>query len=86
MYKSMVQPLVVYVHLVLRCTYTKREEPPMNTTKTPTTYSRTLPGDMIDGDVVIAKSRDNGQVALQFASTLTYGPWQPANTPVSVWR
>jgi hypothetical protein len=86
MYKSMVQPLVVYVHLVLRCTYTKREEPPMNTTKTPTTYNKVLPGDEIDHDVVIAKRRCDGQVALQFANTLSYGPWQPANTPVSVWR
>lgn len=58
----------------------------MNTTKTPTTYNKVLPGDMIDGDVVIAKTRHEGQVALEFASTLQWGPWQPANTPVSVWR
>jgi hypothetical protein len=58
----------------------------MNETKTPTTYNKVLPGDEIDHDVVIAKRRHEGQVALQFASSLSYGPWQPANTPVSVWR
>lgn len=58
----------------------------MNTTKIATTYNKVLPGDKIDGDVVIAKQRSNGQVALCFASTVTYGPWQAANTPVSVWR
>lgn len=62
----------------------------MNETKTPTTYNKVLPGDQIDGDVVIAKrrSRSCGErwVTLRFASTLGFGPWQPANTPVSVWR
>jgi hypothetical protein len=41
---------------------------------------------MIDNETVIAKRRGGDQlVILQFAS-LEWGPWQPANTPVSVWR
>jgi hypothetical protein len=57
----------------------------MNTTKIPTTYSAVHAGDMIDGETVIAVRNDSGQTALCFAD-LQWGPWQPASTPVSVYR
>lgn len=62
----------------------------MNATKTPTTYNKVIPGDQIDGETIIAKRRsrdENGNriVTLCWAD-LQWGPWQPANTPVSVWR
>ncbi|TCO57153.1 hypothetical protein [Actinocrispum wychmicini] len=57
-----------------------------NTTKTPTTYNKVKVGDMIDGEVIISKRRHDGHVTLCFSSELAWGPWTPANTPVSVWR